>query len=532
MKNTIKFISVFAAAAVVLSGCIKEVMPQSSTATATQVGESASALAASVNGIPAQMSKGYLIYGTQESELDMGIPGLMITMSELTGEMYPVGDAGYDHYSYFNTCERCGKTTFQSYIPWRTLYIFVKAANDVIGAIDEATASDQDKVYLGMACAYRAFSYWMLMNFYEPVTNPYTDCSGVLGLTVPIVTEKTTEADAANNPRATKEAMVEFILSDLDKAEQCLQGQEIKDKLIPSYAVVCGLKARCYMSSGDYAKAKEFARKAITASGCKPLTQTQWEDANTGFNTANDAWMWKIAYSAEEMGNLCNFTGWMSGEADWGYGALTVPGIDAGLYDKIPDTDFRKHTWIDPDKTAYYNYQTCRDAEWFAAAPAYASLKFRPVGGDYETYSVGGACDVPLMRVEEMYYIEAEAAGLQRLNDGIELLEAFVKANRQPDYSCSAASIDAFEKEILFQKKIEFWGEGIAFFDAKRMKAGCNQSYVGTNAPGDEFKLNCEVIKPNWVFMIPESEESSNVAITKSTNNPDPSSAATPDLRY
>ena len=248
---------------------------------------------------------------------------------------------------------------------------------------------------------------------------------------------------------------------------------------------------------------------------------------NAGFNTATKAWIWYFTYSAENMGNLGNWMGWISGEADWGYASLTVPGIDAALYDKIPDTDFRKHSWLDPDKSKYYNYQSCRGAKWIASAPNYTSIKFRPVGGDFETYSVGGACDVPIMRVEELYLIQAEAAGLSSsVAAGVDLLYDFISTYRQSDYDFSSIiSVKALEEEILFQKKVEFWGEGIAFFDAKRMEAGCKQSYAGTNAPGDEFKINCEGIKPNWNFVIPENELSSN-SVLKDQNNPDPSGTA------
>ncbi len=37
------------------------------------------------------------------------------------------------------------------------------------------------------------------------------------------------------------------------------------------------------------------------------------------------------------------------------------------------------------------------------------NLKFRPNEGNYNTYEVGGATDFPIMRVEEMYFLKAEA---------------------------------------------------------------------------------------------------------------------------
>ena len=364
----------------------------------------------------------------------------------------------------------------------------------------------------------------MLTSMYEPVENKYTDCSKVLGLTVPIVTEKTTEAEAKDNPRAKHDDMIKFILGDLDLAEQYLAGFTPANKMAPSLAVVYGIRAKVLMLDAKYAQAAEYARKAIEASGCTPLTQEQWENPTTGFNTVNDAWMWYDSYSAENMGNLCNFTGWIAAESDWGYASLTVPGIDKALYDRIPATDWRKHSWVDPAKKDYYDYKTVRDNDWFDELPDYTSLKFRCRNGDFETYSVGGACDFPLMRVEEMYYIEAEAKAHDNLADGVEALVNFVKTYRDKEYSFSASTFEEFADEYVFQKKVEFWGEGISFHDNKRLKTGVYQDYEGSNAPGTNFLFNCDGIKPNMNFPIPEVEIQNNPAL-KDWNNPDPTDA-------
>jgi hypothetical protein len=82
--------------------------------------------------------------------------------------------------------------------------------------------------------------------------------------------------------------------------------------------------------------------------------------------------------------------------------------------------------------------------------------------------------------------------------------------------------------------RIEFWGEGIGFANAKRLKVGVMQNYAGTNAPADNFKINCEGIKPNWNFVIPQFEIDSNPDLGEQ-NNPDPSSAVvgpSPEGKY
>lgn len=538
MKNIALKISAIAAAAVLSSACIKETFPEGSTVTADQVGSSATALASALSGIPYQMSLGYLIYGDQVHETDMAYPAFMISQTEFLGDMYPLGtNSGYDWYRSYNTAPASGTfgaTSYPSYITWFTLYKFIKTANDVISVIDieDPELTETAAGYAAIARAARAFNYYMLMVFFEPIDNKYTDVSDVLGLTVPIITETTSPEDLKNNPRVSHDEMVEFILDDLTTAEELFsKGYTPSSLNYPSLAVVYGIMAKTYLWDEDYDNAATYARKAIDTFGGTPVTESQWLDVSTGFNTANQAWMWYVTYSAESMGNLCNFTGWMSGEADWGYSSLTRPSIDRSLYDHIEDGDFRKYTFLDPDKYDYYDYQTCRDEAYINEAPAYLSLKFRCRGGDWENYAVGGAVDCPVMRVEEMYLIEAEAtAAAGNLSGGIALLESFMQTYRQSNYVYSknktryTAETDdtrLFQLEVLDQMRIEFWGEGNAFASAKRLKPGVMQNYEGTNAPENIFKINCEGIKPNWNMVIPQSEIDGN-PVLESQNNPDP----------
>ncbi len=516
------------AASVSLSSCIDETVPEDDYATTDQVGASSSALEASLNGIPTQMAEGYLVYkGEQVDETDMGYPQFMIALTEMLGDMYPGGEPGYDHYRSYNTLEGTvlSETSYFSYLPWFTLYQFVKTANDVIGAVDLESATDQQKGLLGSAYAARAFDYYMLMTLFEPVENKYTDCSKVLGLTVPIVTEETTGEIAKNNPRVSHEEMVKFILSDLDKAIGCLSVTDAKSRRLPGLAAAYAIRAKVHLWDKDYENAAKYARMAIDASGATPMSETEWTDPTTGFAKACPSWLWYINYSGESMRNLANFVGWMSPEAAWGYGELTMPCIDKSLYDKIGSKDFRKNVFINPGKFAYYDYKTSHDRDFVENAPDYMAVKFRCLNGNNSTYSIGGATDVPVLRVEEMYLIEAEAVGASKsVAEGVALLNDFMKSYRDPAYNYTGTDLRNFQIEVLTQMRIEFWGEGNAFASAKRLKPNVIQNYDGTNAPADPYKINCEGIKPNWTLCIPISEVNANRALN-GYNNPNPSVA-------
>lgn len=524
-KNIFKLFSVMVVSATVLTGCIEEVFPEDSTATSDQIGASATAIEASLNGLPSQMVQGYLVYGKQTHETDLAYPSLMLAQTELLGDVVAT-DYGYDWWWPFNANNGMNDTGYYSYLPYFTLYKFVKSANDVIAAVDvtDPTITDEMRGLESIAHAFRALDYYTLMVLFEPVENIYTDCSKVLGLTVPIVTEATTNDIAKSNPRATHEELVNFILADLDKAEIGLESYTPVSKNFPDLAVVYGLKAKVYMWDGQFAKAAEYARKAIDKSGATPMSESQWHNPTTGFNTATSAWMWYLHPTASNMGNLANFIGHISNEADWGYASLSKLQMARSLYDAIPATDFRKYSYLDPDRSTYA-YQSVRGNAWLDEQPDYMSLKFRPVGGDYNTYSVGAAADIPVMRVEEMYLIEAEAVGAsQNVAAGVQLLNNFMKQYRQSNYNFSTGDLRNFQLEVLKQMRIEFWGEGIAFPTAKRLKPDVIQNYEGTNFIEDIFKINCKGVKPNWTLMIPKTEVDSNTAL-QGMNNPDPSGA-------
>ncbi len=73
-KNIFKLFSVMVVSATVLTGCIEEVFPEDSTATSDQIGASATAIEASLNGLPSQMVQGYLVYVSKHMRPTLLIP--------------------------------------------------------------------------------------------------------------------------------------------------------------------------------------------------------------------------------------------------------------------------------------------------------------------------------------------------------------------------------------------------------------------------------------------------------------------------
>lgn len=549
MKNILfKVAGILSATTLLATGCIKEYVPEGSTQTAAQVAANDDALSAMVNGVSVSMmasgTAGY--YSTYGWHTDFGIGAIQLMTEYMLDDMVTMGSNPY-YNRFYQSVLGSGMDTRYAYPAyyWDCYYQWIKAANDIINLIDPATATDITRGYLGQAYAYRASFYLDLARLYEPRENKYTDISAVKGLTVPIVTEKTTEQDAKNNPRVTHDVLYKFILDDLDLAEQYLDGTSY-DYTTPNATLVDGLRARAYLEMGSfgdagaYEKAYEAAKKVMDNADYAPLTQAQWEDPSTGFNDggSNKAWIWGLTCSDQIAGNITCHMAHICNEGAWGYAPLAQIGINKSLYERIPDTDWRKHSWLDPKFMDYYQYKFA-DSDQTAflngtgsysendPAKPYESIKFRPAQGNTTNYTVGNSGDLVLMRVEEMYFIAAEAlANMNRIGEAQQVLNSLIQT-RNSSYDCSSfGTLKSFLDEMLFQKKIEFWGEGILMYDYKRLNESITRGYDGTNeAP--VYAYNSTGRSPLWTIVITRSECQNNNGIPQSLNNPDPTQKLT-----
>ena len=102
-------------------------------------------------------------------------------------------------------------------------------------------------------------------------------------------------------------------------------------------------------------------------------------------------------------------------------------------------------------------------------------MKFAPYGD--ELYTSTNANDIPLMRIEEMYLILAEAQAMGgNTSAGKTTLETFVKTYRDPEYTCTATSATGIQDAVWVQRRIELWGEGLSFFDLLRLRKGIDRA--------------------------------------------------------
>ena len=542
-KNKIvKFAAALLCAPVLLSSCIEETFPEGGNVTSGQISASPFAMEDIAASIPTILITNYLDMG---DHFDFGYPGIFGATDRMVGEVFPVsqnlpgGNQYYDRWQAWLYPDMGGlSATGWTDFFYLNYYQFIYSANEVISI---ASQSESGGVALGIAKAFRAMCYLDMARMYDPLPAKAPDrpsyeseLEAVKGLTVPIVREGTTLEQLENNPRATREEMFNFILSDLTDAESLLADYQPASKTMPSQAVVYGLLARTYLWLGGfeetyegfvtgteaYKKAAEYARKAINASGCTILTESQWLDPKTGFNTVNNAWMWAMIQTTDTvLNNLLSWAAHMSLEAVYGYGYGAQPGISIFSYERISDTDFRKKSYVTADRSyaAAQPYMSLTEEEFKTVAP-YASYKFHTAGGEKSNFTIANVVDIPMMRVEEMYLIEAEATAHYDEATARTLLTSFM-AHRDPNYRIPAATTDLVE-EIIFQKRIEFWGEGIIYYDMKRLNMSMHNADTGTNAPSGAI-ISTDGRAPWWNCVIPLGAVQQNIALTN-MNNPDP----------
>ena len=253
MKKTIKFAAALLIGTSLLStGCLEETFPQQGTVTVDQAGDAPNAFNNFVTACTSTLAGEFLYAGNANmNAYDFGYPSFLL-QRDVMGQDIALEDTGYEQFTTWYTCGvGLGPDYAICQVPWTIYYGWIKNCNVVISLAGEKP-DEEHIVGAGIAHAMRAFYYMDLARMYAPQTyKGHEDAP-----TVPIVTEKTTNAEATNNPRATnKEIWEELILKDLDKAESYLADYKRTDQTTPDLSVVYGLKARAYLTMEKWPEA-------------------------------------------------------------------------------------------------------------------------------------------------------------------------------------------------------------------------------------------------------------------------------------
>ncbi|MDE7444053.1 MAG: RagB/SusD family nutrient uptake outer membrane protein, partial [Muribaculaceae bacterium] len=314
--------------------------------------------------------------------------------------------------------------------------------------------------------------------------------------------------------------------SDLDRALALVESSGLTPQEVLSSgpkrflgtAAIHGLRARVYLVMGKYKEAAEEATAAINTNGVAPYS-IEAVSVPT-FNSADaSSWLWCIHLGENDRVVTSGIVNWASHMGSLNYGYATYGGwrsISATLYASIPATDVRKGWFLNAYgesanlSAAQQRFLTGR------GAPEYAQVKFAPYQDVLNT--TVNAAPIPLMRVEEMYLILAEAQAMDgQPSTGAETLTDFVQTYRDPEYTCTATDADGVREAVWNQRRIELWGEGLSYFDLVRLNkpvdrrgGGWDESWVYNIPAGDQI----------MVLPIPQSETNRNPLISPADNNP------------
>lgn len=563
------------------TACIEEELPSDmATADQIEVMDQGTSLKMMVYGLNSKMISESNYYnssyaGTWYATQDWGYPCYMY-IRETMLDGFPSTDASWNYQLYY---ESASNLTGYTACPYFYYYSLIDNANRILRTKSNGSLSETIAQYKGIARVYRALSYMdlsMMFEFYPTEKEELNaKAKDVWGLTVPIVTENSTLEEEKNNPRVPFYTMYRFIYNDLTQAEKDLRTYVRSEKNEVNIDVVNALLSRFWLTlatrfrkfpedlaaqlshEGDadkgcdlgittaeecYQKAADYADKVINA-GYTPVTREQWKDAKTGFNTANQAWVWDMRITSQEQYSSfwCSIMGLTTSEATWAMPAYgdAYRCISTRYYDMIHDGDWRAETWIAPEDAGsptvpeQYNSllkeesaATKANRTCFSRLPAYANLKFRPGNGSIDDELTGMLCEIPLIRVEEMHFIKIECEYyLNGLEAGCSALESFLNTYRFDNgktYTCDANYETAFVYEMIAQKYIEFWGEGIMYNDFKRLRLAITRIYDNSNYL-DTYQMNSRdgYCAPWLNFYLPDTERSFNKALDGQMN-PDP----------
>ena len=462
---------------------------------------------------------------------DFGYASTMMMM-DASGQDEPSQVSGYNWYNKpLRFVDRTANSE-TTYFIWNQCYKNIKVANDVLKSVDLENLSDVAKSYVGQAYAMRAFEYFTLIQLYQFTYKGHEDAAGV-----PLVTEKTTEAEANNNPRAAVKDVYKQIMDDLNIAIDYLTDSRSAKSEI-NRQVAYGLRARVNLVMQNWSDAAADAKKA--AEGYTHLSKEA--AAAPGFNDVSASnWIWgNIIDESNDIvqTGILNFPSMMCSFTGNGYSpTYACRMINSKLWKEIPSTDVRKGWWIDENLNSsivdskYVVHQKDEDEEgnvvkYLAVynqtgdevadiTEPYTNVKFGAYKNQYGNEL--NACDIPLMRVEEMILIQAEATAMGgNVEEGKRILEDFVRTYRDPSYTCNASTAEGVQDAVWFQRRVELWGEGFSFTDLLRLKKPLDRTGANYEV---SVRFNLPAESPIFLYLIPEDEENHNEALV-GNNNP------------
>ncbi len=360
---------------------------------------------------------------------------------------------------------------------YNTSYDIINQANLLIKKIPKGVLSHADSIqYVGEAYFVRAFVYHHMVRTlgYEPGQQPKAGDGAGWDEGVIIKTKPTLDvSDATYHPRSSVEKVYTLIISDLKNAISLLGQHDAGSQIYPSKASAEAELARVYLYERDYKNADKYATNAIAdAESELNVSEATPDQVSSMFGTAdlNPEGIW-----INKFNSTINLAG---GNQNNSLNVYTSTFYVAG----VPTQDVI-NLYSKNDKRLSWFSQCFDDVAGKPKGGCYASSPYIKDGKvklelDKWTGAVGNYLDnVPYLRVSEQLLIQSEA----RLKGGFGDPAAPLNELRK-DRGLQPLTSAPTMKDILDARRREFIGEGMRFYDLKRLGRDIRK------APGSGYK--------------------------------------------
>ncbi len=443
-------------------------------------------------------------------------------------------------YGWFENYERGYYYSAARSYTWSYFYEIINLANicdvaiaDSVQAIWNATTSTEDPseeialsgYYYGQILAMRGWSYAYLLDVF---TDPRdADVADLDADAIPVYVGTDIKAGTLGAPLSTVTEVYDRAYQDLSEAIQLLdyygkynqRGSKLEvdadvARLMLAYAMLNHGDKNTIVADGKncYEIALENA-KAVIDGGKYPMLKKA-ELTTTGFADVSAAnWMWGQDVTVETTTALGSFFGQVDVHSYSYAAAGDTKGIDSKLYDEIDKNKWdARIKWF---RTGSQKFPYCPDGKFY-------SPKYKNVTA-LDQVDRNWLCDNVFMRVESAYLIAAEAAWSNGDNaTAVNYLKALcderVADGKDTEYNTWLASLtssDAVKEAIIYNWRVEMWGEGYSLQVLRRIQ---KQRTLGTNhLTRANKKLDASAEKEQFQCQIPTSETRYNPFIGDKT---------------
>ncbi|GAB3746339.1 RagB/SusD family nutrient uptake outer membrane protein [Spirosoma pomorum] len=486
-----RYLSILLAVGLLTASCEKDYLETAPTGSvdANAAYATTKNATAAINGIYRAMIVRYL-----SSQGHFGHPAMMIILDVLGEDVIIPNTANNWHLDETRWQAHRSATSNGNQLPYQLYYRLIGNANIAVANIDNATGTQAERNQIkGEALGIRAFSYFNLVQLYgkrydasaKPNAQP----------AVPLVLTPITDG----LPRATVEEIYTQINKDLAEAATLLTATRTYKSHI-NLDVIKGFQARVALAQQNWADAAKYANEARKS--YSPMTVAQYQE---GFSDIqNPEWMWGFDHLEDQTEYFGAFFSYISSNFNSTNIRVDPKVINRVIYDQIPTSDVRSKMWVKAPTTSNSIVPTG------GVRVAYMTQKFR-LPGTPSTSTMG---DVPYMRASEMYLIEAEALARQGNSAQAATVLFDLVGKRDATYAKSTKTGTALVDEIMFQRRIELWGEGFRFTDLKRLNQPLNRNNTNANS-AVAVLFDVAAGDKQWEFLIPQREINSNKAIVQ-----------------